>query len=1556
MKIGDLFIQLGLKDAEFQKGLRSAETSLKSFNRSMGGVVKFLDKQVTRAFKGATLAVTAFGAASMKTGAEFEQAITEVAAISGATGQELQGLEDKARQLGSTTLFTATESANAMKEFARAGMDANEIVAATGPAMLLAGSAGADMTTSTKLLAATLAQFSLEAGEAGRVSDVMSMALRSSLFDMESLSSAMRYGGTVGAGFGYQLEETVAALAEFRNMGLEGSLAGTQLRMALAAAAKPTRKAEEALAKYGLTAEDVNPELNTFREIMVKVGESGMTTTDAIRIFTQRAGANVVAVARKFADGTSKFDETLAKLEESAGATQSVYDQMTDTVLSQAKIALSALDELFITLFDTYRKPLKELLTAIADTIAYVAEVVQLQSTRSANSLRTMFDRMTDWMRANRELIAVVFVEMMTDVARLLEMLGRYSSELITIGQLMVSAFAATKVMALVGGFQSLVAVVVRASSAVNGLTTAMTLLNSAKGGPAGLIAGLVTAAAAMATFAAKTTLAEQAARKLADAEKAVADQLSASDRIMREYAASVAETQHDGVNALLDKMDAEDESIDKLYDHAEALQALTEEQIASGIESGKLFQTIVDGNKIVIDHEAAVRMAAAGMKEGESALKDLDVQYSGALKTQEQYLDQYAKGYEALEKYENLKAAGKIREAELALHAVGGTVEHITAQTRHSQAMYEQWTEKVANLSGGLKSATARLNKERKDAARQATKEEKTQEELNKELERGVKLSNELAEATAKRVEMTRALEKEVQRAGAFGDEKLLGELDLEDRIDEVSAAFDEEIALAQRAGSSIEAIESEKFRALGLVRKAYLLDMKSETMAAEREVAESIRQLRLDIERDMATERASIDMDRQEALVEAVSATQEQLNDINAHYDLLQLRRRQRLSSEVMDLVNEENAEIIQLARDRDYYLSELDEDQHGERILVTQFYNRKIGEAEDDLKGKRKANRREERKGLYALRDATLRAARGIYQGMRRISSSLLDLFKGVTDATLAPMDAVRELVDAEAKRVELQGQLDSGQITQAEFDEGVADLPEDMAAGARAAAAELVGGASTFMQALSVGLPEFFRSLAAEIPALTQAMKESLPGLAQALGEAIAELAPVLARLAVDFITVMVQQAPRIIRAIVQELPAIIQQLARAVRVLIAGVGEVVAQLVAELPRIVRLLAAELPAIILQIASSLSQVLRAVVEMLPDLVKAIIRNLPALIGALADGVMMIVGEVVRSFAQLIPMLVAAVPRLVGALVKSAGLIIQAVAAALPDLMGSLALLAADLVTNLIKMVPRLLTSVVRALPVVFRGVLMLIPKFILGLARALPAIIPAFVKLMPRLIVIFISQLIPALFKSSWRILKALLTELPKALAFAMRDLAVALADAVLNALKKMVQFFKDVITEILTLGKKKTRTFGDTPGAVKAGSGGMTARFSPNDYVIAAQNPLIALSQALKLAQGAMASGAGRIRATLPQASVPGGEALAVAMLQAADAMSKAVQGGGGMAGALSVTVKADGRVLDESLYVAGRRGGSPRLDKRIRSSRLAVGVHAGFDRGSYSGS
>src|SRR3990172_13393796 len=231
--------------------------------------------------------------------AKFEAAISQVAAVSGASAEELNSLKEAALQAGLSTKYSATQSADALTMLAQAGFSASQSIAMLGPTLTFAQAAGATLEQATTIMTTTMKQFNMNASDAGHIADVFAVALAQSNLTIDSLTESMKYAGTAGAGLGWSLEETTAAVAQFVDLGLEGSQAGTNFRMSMSQLNVESKKGAEVLKSYGLVYKDINPQLNSFGEILSKLGTKFITVDDATELFGVRGGANMANIINK---------------------------------------------------------------------------------------------------------------------------------------------------------------------------------------------------------------------------------------------------------------------------------------------------------------------------------------------------------------------------------------------------------------------------------------------------------------------------------------------------------------------------------------------------------------------------------------------------------------------------------------------------------------------------------------------------------------------------------------------------------------------------------------------------------------------------------------------------------------------------------------------------------------------------------------------------------------------------------------------------------------------------------------------------------------------------------------------------------------------------------------------------------------------------------------------------------------------------------------------------------------------------------------------------------
>ena len=352
--ITDIIVRLTGDDRQLNKTLAKTERNLDSLNNSVNRLSRSLSGPLVTGLKAAGAAFGLAGAQAIKVGASFDDSIKTLAAITGATGDQLNKLENQARLLGATTNFTARQGAQGLQALARAGLATNQIIALSAPALRFAGANATTLNQATTLLAATMKQFTLDTSQATRIVDTLTLASQKSLFDIESLSVAMRYGGSVGKSLGVSLEETVAVMAAFRDLGLEGSMVGTRFRQGMLSLINPTKQGKQAIRDFGLNLEDVNPRIVGMVGALRNLGAAGLTVEDMARIVSKRAAGSFTQIAQIVAssqEGQDKISKLIKTFETNAGQTERAYETMINSVVGQTKILLSASEELGISFF-----------------------------------------------------------------------------------------------------------------------------------------------------------------------------------------------------------------------------------------------------------------------------------------------------------------------------------------------------------------------------------------------------------------------------------------------------------------------------------------------------------------------------------------------------------------------------------------------------------------------------------------------------------------------------------------------------------------------------------------------------------------------------------------------------------------------------------------------------------------------------------------------------------------------------------------------------------------------------------------------------------------------------------------------------------------------------------------------------------------------------------------------------------------------------------------------------------------------------------------------------
>ena len=377
------------KKRDLKKTLAAQQRMFKKYFRNIGSAARGLASATGVVFGALTTLsyglVNAFNRV-VEVGGELEQNITNVSAIANLSASETEALSDKARELGASTAYTATQVAEAMTHLARAGLKSNKIMQSIGPTLYLAGAAGSDLSSATKLMARTMAQFNLEAKDASQVADTFTLAMQNSLLSMQSLDSSMRYAGAGAGAFGWDIGQTTAAVALFMDQTGMGSTAGTQFRHVLLSLAGPTREARKVMAElaksqgvsYKVIRDKLNPATSDFKTILQTLKPIMKDHDKILKLVNKRSSGSLQKILKDFHSERSKFESLVELFKNQAGAAEQTYAKQMDTVVGKTKIFQSKVQESFLQLFDAFGPPLRDILDFLS--IAMDEVIIHLQS------------------------------------------------------------------------------------------------------------------------------------------------------------------------------------------------------------------------------------------------------------------------------------------------------------------------------------------------------------------------------------------------------------------------------------------------------------------------------------------------------------------------------------------------------------------------------------------------------------------------------------------------------------------------------------------------------------------------------------------------------------------------------------------------------------------------------------------------------------------------------------------------------------------------------------------------------------------------------------------------------------------------------------------------------------------------------------------------------------------------------------------------------------------------------------------------------------------------
>lgn len=294
----------------------------------------------------------------INTAGDFEASMSNVEALSGASGDELEALSDKAKEMGATTKFTAGESADALSYMALAGWNTQSMLEGISPVLNLAAAANMDLAQASDIVTDYLTAFGLKASDTTHFVDVMAYAMAHSNTDVIQLGEAYKACASTATSLGYSVEETTAVLATMANAGVKGGEAGTALNAIFTRLATNTKKCGDELANYGVNIYDAQGNMQSLSSILTGIAGvwGDLTDQEQANLAKTIAGTNqysklqtiMAGCSEAAAEGGQSFSDYTEALNNCAGSADKMAGTMLDNMNGRLTLMQSAADGLKI--------------------------------------------------------------------------------------------------------------------------------------------------------------------------------------------------------------------------------------------------------------------------------------------------------------------------------------------------------------------------------------------------------------------------------------------------------------------------------------------------------------------------------------------------------------------------------------------------------------------------------------------------------------------------------------------------------------------------------------------------------------------------------------------------------------------------------------------------------------------------------------------------------------------------------------------------------------------------------------------------------------------------------------------------------------------------------------------------------------------------------------------------------------------------------------------------------------------------------------------------------
>lgn len=298
-----------------------------------------------------TLAIGGVGTAAVKTAADFDAGMSQVAAISGATGDDLEALRDKAREMGSKTKFSASEAASAMEYMAMAGWKTGDMLGGIEGIMNLAAASGEDLATTSDIVTDALTAFGLSAEDSGHFADILAAASSNANTNVSMMGETFKYCAPIAGALGFSAEDTAEAIGLMANAGIKSTQAGTALRTIMNNLTGEVKISGKALGDVTIATTNADGSMRDLSDILAdcRTAFSGLSESEKAQAAETLVGKNAMSGFLALMNAAPEnIDKLSNAIDNCDGTAESMAVTMQDNLAGQLTILKSQLEELAI--------------------------------------------------------------------------------------------------------------------------------------------------------------------------------------------------------------------------------------------------------------------------------------------------------------------------------------------------------------------------------------------------------------------------------------------------------------------------------------------------------------------------------------------------------------------------------------------------------------------------------------------------------------------------------------------------------------------------------------------------------------------------------------------------------------------------------------------------------------------------------------------------------------------------------------------------------------------------------------------------------------------------------------------------------------------------------------------------------------------------------------------------------------------------------------------------------------------------------------------------------